>query len=76
MRRTDKDTFEGDWKLQKAKAMEQWGTLTDADLDVIAEERDQLAGRLQERHGLAKKAARVHIREMEKRHAATAGMRS
>jgi uncharacterized protein YjbJ (UPF0337 family) len=36
---------------------EQWGKLTDDDIEVIAGKRDQLVGRLQERYGLAKEDA-------------------
>lgn len=67
----NKDTFEGNWKQLKGKAREQWGKLTDDDLDVIAGKRDQLAGRLQERYGLAKDAVEKQISEFEKRHAHT-----
>ncbi len=65
------DTFEGNWKQLKGKAKEQWGKLTDDDLDVVAGKRDQLVGRLQERYGMVKDAAEKQIREFEKRHAAS-----
>jgi uncharacterized protein YjbJ (UPF0337 family) len=47
------DRIQGRWKQIKGKVREQWGRLTDDDLDVIAGQRDQLLGRIQERHGLA-----------------------
>ena len=50
----NKDTVEGNWKQFKGKVKEQWGKLTDDDLDVIAGRRDQLLGRIQQRHGVAK----------------------
>jgi len=65
------DTFEGNWKQLKGKAKEQWGKLTDDDLDVVAGKRDQLAGRLQERYGMAKDAAEKQISEFEKQYAAS-----
>lgn len=65
----NKDTFEGNWMQLKGKVKEEWGKLTDDDLDVIAGKRDQLAGRLQERYGIAKAAAEARITEFEKRHA-------
>jgi len=65
----NKDIFEGNWKQLKGKVKETWGNLTDDDLDVIAGKRDQLAGRLQERYGMAKDAAETQIEEFEKRHA-------
>ena len=48
---------------------EQWGKLTDDDLDIIAGRRDQLLGRIQERHGLAKDDADRQVRDWEKRNA-------
>jgi len=41
----------------KGKVKEQWGKLTDDDLDVIAGKQDQLEGRLQQRYGYAKDQA-------------------
>lgn len=49
----NQDRIQGRWKLIKGKVREQWGKLTDDDLDVIAGRRDQLLGRIQRRHGLA-----------------------
>ena len=43
----------GEWKQVRGKVKEQWGKLTNDDLDVIAGKRDQLIGRLQERYGKA-----------------------
>jgi uncharacterized protein YjbJ (UPF0337 family) len=48
------DRIEGNWKQFKGKAREQWGDLTDDDLDVVEGKRQQLAGKIQERYGLAK----------------------
>jgi uncharacterized protein YjbJ (UPF0337 family) len=48
------DRVEGNWKQVKGKAQQQWGKLTNDDLDVIAGKRTELSGRLQERYGLAK----------------------
>ena len=63
----NKDTIQGNWKQLKGKVKEQWGKLTDDDLDVIAGKRDQLLGRIQQRHGLAKDAADEQVREWERR---------
>lgn len=48
------DIVEGNWNQAKGKVKEQWGKLTDDDLATISGKRDQLAGKLQERYGLAK----------------------
>jgi uncharacterized protein YjbJ (UPF0337 family) len=48
------DRIEGNWKQFKANVKQQWGKLTDAQLDVIAGKRDQLAGKIQETYGITK----------------------
>ena len=50
----DWNRVEGNWKQMKGKVKEQWGKLTDDDLDVINGRRDQLEGKIQERYGIAK----------------------
>jgi len=61
------DRIEGNWKQFKGKAKEQWGKLTDDDLDVVSGKRDQLVGRVQERYGIAKDAAEKEIDEWTRR---------
>lgn len=61
------DRIEGNWKQFKGKVKEQWGKLTDDDLDVIAGKRDQLLGRIQERHGVARDEAETQIKNWESR---------
>jgi len=61
------DRIEGNWKQVKGKIKEQWGKLTDDDLDVIAGKRDQLLGRIQERHGVAKDEAETQVKAWEGR---------
>jgi len=61
------DRIEGNWKQFKGKAKEQWGKLTDDDLDVAAGMRDQLVGRIQERYGIAKDEAERQIDEWSRR---------
>jgi len=61
------DRIEGNWKQFKGKVKEQWGKLTDDDLDVIAGRRDQLAGKIQERHGVARDEAERQIKDFETR---------
>jgi uncharacterized protein YjbJ (UPF0337 family) len=46
------DRIEGNWKQFKGNVKEQWGKLTDDELDVIAGKRDRLAGRIQESYGI------------------------
>lgn len=60
------DRIEGQWKQVKGKAREQWGKLTDDDLDVVAGRREQLAGRIQERYGVAKDEAERQVAAWER----------
>jgi uncharacterized protein YjbJ (UPF0337 family) len=61
------DRIEGRWRQIKGKVKEQWGKLTDDDLDVIAGRREQLLGRIQQRHGLARDEADRQVSEFERR---------
>jgi uncharacterized protein YjbJ (UPF0337 family) len=63
----NKDTMEGNWKQFKGKIKEQWGKLTDDDFDVIAGKRDQLLGRIQERHGISRDEAEKQVKDWESR---------
>ncbi len=51
------DRIEGGWKQMTGKVKEQWGKLTDDDLTEVAGKRDQLAGKIQARYGIAKEEA-------------------
>ena len=62
------DILAGNWKQLKGSILEQWGKLTDDDLDVAAGRREQLAGKIQERYGLTKDQVEVQINEFEARH--------
>ena len=57
----NEDRIGGSWKQVKGKIKEQWGKLTDDDLDVIEGKRTELAGRLQQRYGVAKDEAEREI---------------
>jgi uncharacterized protein YjbJ (UPF0337 family) len=46
--------IEGNWKQFKGLAKQQWGKLTDDQLDVIAGKREQLSGKIQEAYGVTK----------------------
>jgi len=51
------DQMSGKWKQMKGAAKQQWGKLTDDDLQIIDGKRDSLVGKLQERYGMAKEDA-------------------
>ncbi|MER8722599.1 CsbD family protein [Mesorhizobium sp. M0999] len=59
----DWNRVEGNWKQFKGKVKEQWGKLTDDDLDRIAGNRDQLEGTIQERYGIEKDRVRREVED-------------
>lgn len=62
----NKDRIEGNWKQLKGKAKQQWGKLTDDDLDQIEGNYEILSGRLQEAYGLSKEDAEKRIKDWQK----------
>ena len=64
----NEDIAKGNWKQVKGKVKEQWGKLTDDDIDVIDGKRDQLVGKVQERTGVAKDEAEKQVSEWETNH--------
>lgn len=55
------DRIEGNWTQFKGKVQQQWGDLTNDDLDVVEGKRKELSGKIQERYGLAKDEAEKQI---------------
>jgi uncharacterized protein YjbJ (UPF0337 family) len=55
------------WKQVRGQVRKQWGKLTDDDLEQIKGQRDIMAGRLQERYGIAKEEANRQIDEWANR---------
>ena len=55
------DTIEGNWKQFKGKVHEQWGKLTNDDLDQVEGNMEQLSGKLQEKYGKTKEEADAEI---------------
>ena len=55
------DRIEGNWKQFTGRVKEQWGKLTDDDIDVIAGKRDQLVGKIQESYGITKDEAEKQV---------------
>ena len=46
------DQIEGNWKRYKVSAKQEWGKLSEGQIDGIAGKREALAGRIQEAYGL------------------------
>ncbi len=61
----NKDRIEGNWKQLKGKVKQQWGKLTDDDLDQIEGNYEMLSGRLQEAYGLSQEEADKRISEWQ-----------
>jgi uncharacterized protein YjbJ (UPF0337 family) len=55
------DILEGKWKQLRGKVREEWGELTDDELDQIAGKRDQLVGKIQEKYGYTRDEAEREV---------------
>lgn len=53
----NQDTLKGQWTQLKGKIREQWGKLTDSDMEQVEGRSEQLVGRIQERYGVARDEA-------------------
>ena len=62
----DWNRVEGNWKQLKGRAKQEWGKLTDDDITAANGRRDELAGKVQERYGIAKDAARKQVDDWAK----------
>jgi uncharacterized protein YjbJ (UPF0337 family) len=62
----NQDIIQGKWKQLKGSIKEQWGKLTNEDLDRLDGNQQYLSGKLQERYGWAKEMADDEIRAFEK----------
>jgi uncharacterized protein YjbJ (UPF0337 family) len=56
------DTLKGQWTQVKGSIREQWGKLTNDDLDQIEGQSEKLIGKLQERYGIARDEAERQVR--------------
>ena len=59
------DIIRGKWKQLRGSIQNQWGKLTDDDIAIAEGSHEYLAGKIQERYGIAKLAAEKQIREFE-----------
>ncbi len=57
----NEDTMRGQWTQIKGRVREQWGKLTNDDLDQIQGRAEQLVGRVQERYGIARDEAKRQV---------------
>ena len=57
----NEDTLKGQWLQLKGSVRERWGKLTNDDLDQIQGGAEQLIGKVQERYGMARDAAKKEV---------------
>lgn len=57
------DRIEGNWMQFKGNAKQQWGKLTDDQIEVIAGKRDHLIGKIQEVYGITKEATEKQVND-------------
>jgi len=62
----NKDIAEGKWTKFKGQLRENWGKLTDDEIEETKGNAQQLAGLLQERYGLAKDEAEREVEALSK----------
>jgi len=60
--------LKGKWNELKGKIKEEWGRLTNDDLDRAKGRRDQMIGAIQQRYGIARAKAEEQFASWERRH--------
>jgi len=60
------DILEGKWEQLKGKAQQQWGKLTNDDMDLVEGNTHELVGKIQERYGIEKDEAEKQVEEWSK----------
>lgn len=63
----NEDKIKGQWKQLAGKLKTKWGKLTENDLKVAEGDREYLAGKIQERYGIAKEAAKKQVEEFDRK---------
>lgn len=56
----------GQWTQLKGKLKEQWGKLTDDELEIVARNREKFIGKLQEQYGWSKDEAERQLEEWQR----------
>lgn len=62
----NEDIFKGKWNQIKGQVKQQWGKLTDDDLDRISGQRDEIIGLIQERYGWERNRAESEYNDFMK----------
>lgn len=61
------DIIAGNWKETKGKVKQQWGKLTNDQLDVIDGKREELTGEIQKAYGISRDEAQQQVQDFERR---------
>jgi len=59
----NEDILKGKWKQLKGKAQQQWGKLTNDDLDKIEGTQTEVVGLIQERYGYERQQAEKEVKD-------------
>jgi uncharacterized protein YjbJ (UPF0337 family) len=57
----NRDTLKGQWMQLKGKVRQQWGHLTDDEIDQVQGNAEMLIGRIQERYGHSREEAEREV---------------
>lgn len=57
----NRDTLKGQWMQVKGKVRQQWGKLTDDEIDEMRGNAEQLIGKIQERYGRSREQAEQEV---------------
>ncbi len=64
----NEDIFGGLWKQLKGQVKQQWGKLTDDDLETLGGSKDEVIGRIQERYGWEREKAEMEVNDFFDKH--------
>lgn len=64
----NKDIFQGKWEETKGKIKQQWGKLTDDDIDQIEGAHQEIFGKLQKHYGYSKDEAENAVKRFQQHH--------
>ena len=64
----NEDVFGGLWKQLKGQVRQQWGKLTDDDMETIGGSKDEVIGRIQERYGWEREKAEMEVNDFFDKH--------
>lgn len=60
-----KDKLKGNWNIAKGKIKQEWGDLTDDDLDYKEGKEDELVGRIQKKTGESKERVNKFLDDLK-----------